>query len=74
MSGDFAIARYVARLAAAGAGPQGAAAMGNGLSLLGGLDPAEASLVDQWLDLALTRNLPELEGVLDAHLAPRSVA
>ena len=39
--------------------------------MLGGLDPVEASVGDQWLDLSLTRDLTELEGTLDAHLAPR---
>lgn len=31
----------------------------------------EVSVADQWLDLSLTRDLTELEGTLDAHLAPR---
>lgn len=28
-------------------------------------------MVDQWLDLSQTRDLAELAGTLDAHLAPR---
>lgn len=61
VSGDLAIARYVAR----SSGATAAAA------LLGGADPVEASVVDQWLDLSQTRDLVELAGTLDAHLAPR---
>ncbi|CAN0244579.1 unnamed protein product [Pylaiella littoralis] len=62
VSGDLAIARYVAR----SSGATAAAA------LLGGADPVEASVVDQWLDLSQTRDLVELAGTLDAHLAPRT--
>lgn len=60
MSGDLAIARYVARSAAVA-------------SLLGGSDPMEMSIVDQWLDLSLGRDLADLASTLDAHLAPRCV-
>lgn len=68
VSGDLAIARYVARLAAAAA--KCAGVVGSAPSLLGGSDPVEASLVDQWLDLALTHEVPELAVTIDAHLAP----
>lgn len=67
VSGDFAIARYIARSAGAGGGGVAATA----LSLLGGSDHVEASLVDQWLDLALTHDVRELAATLDAHLGPR---
>lgn len=60
MSGDLAIARYVARSAAV-------------TGLLGGSDPVEMSIVDQWLDLSLGRDLADLASTLDAHLAPRCV-
>lgn len=67
VSGDFAIARYIARSAGAGGGGTAATALG----LLGGSDHVEASLVDQWLDLALTHDVRELAATLDAHLGPR---
>eukprot|EP00752_Nemacystus_decipiens_P004043 g3702.t1 len=59
VSGDLAIARYVARSSAA-------------VALLGGEDPVESAVVDQWLDLSQTRALTELASTLDAHLAPRT--
>ena len=62
MSGDLAIARYVCR-----------SVFPAGVGLLGGSDPVEASVVDQWLDLVQTRDLMELAATLNAHLAPRCV-
>ncbi|CAM9482206.1 unnamed protein product [Scytosiphon promiscuus] len=62
VSGDLAIARYVVRSSLA---PAAAA-------LLGGADPVESSVVDQWLDLSQTRDLVELASTLDTHLAPRT--
>lgn len=61
VSGDLAIARYVVRSSPAPATT----------ALLGGADPVESSVVDQWLDLSQTRDLVELASTLDAHLAPR---
>lgn len=63
ISGDLAIARYIARSSSAAASA--------GVALLGGEDPVEAGVVDQWLDLSQTRVLMELASTLDAHLAPR---
>lgn len=61
VSGDLAIARYVARSSTSPAAA----------GLLGGADPVEASVVDQWLDLSQTHDLVGLASTLDAHLAPR---
>ena len=61
ISGDLAIARYVARSSS------------SAVALLGGEDPVEAGVVDQWLDLSQTRVLAELASTLDAHLAPRYI-
>lgn len=61
VSGDLAIARYVARSSTSPAAA----------GLLGGEDPVEASVVDQWLDLSQTHDLVGLASTLDAHLAPR---
>ncbi len=63
ISGDLAIARYIAR--------SSSAAASTAVALLGGEDPVEAGVVDQWLDLSQTRVLVELASTLDAHLAPR---
>ncbi|CAM9889371.1 unnamed protein product [Ectocarpus sp. 6 AP-2014] len=60
VSGDLAIARYVARSSTSPAAA----------GLLGGADPVEASVVDQWLDLSQTHDLVGLASTLDAHLAP----
>ncbi|CAN0512273.1 unnamed protein product, partial [Ectocarpus sp. 12 AP-2014] len=62
VSGDLAIARYVARSSTSPAAA----------GLLGGADPVEASVVDQWLDLSQTHDLVGLASTLDAHLAPRT--
>ncbi|CAM9268383.1 unnamed protein product, partial [Hapterophycus canaliculatus] len=62
ISGDLAIARFVVRSSTAP----------TTVALLGGADPVESSVVDQWLDLSQTRDLVELACTLDAHLAPRT--